>query len=201
MLRRIAEAFVGGERRRIEWRHHVDAVSDSPSNRAVHARSDVEPCRRNDHGIDERPLDAVKRRRLMALVDDANGDQQHAGAEVQGRRQQDVEVGLFELQFPRFLEPLHHRMFEFEFAYKPQSRIEVVRDEQYEAMEIQHRWPHRIVNRFVEVHLHVAGDRAGPAARLSRRLRERGVAGHTQSYQQERSDGTESATLEAVTLG
>ena len=112
LLNAAAQSFVGGELGRVERRHHVAAIRERRSDAAVHAGADVEPRRRNDDGVDERPLDAVEDRRLVTLVDDADRHQQHAGAQVERRLDQDVDVGLLELELAGLFEPFDERVFE-----------------------------------------------------------------------------------------
>ena len=80
------------------------------------AGADLEPRRRDDHRVDERPLDAVVDRRLVPLVDDADRHQQHAGADVERARQQEVDVGLLELELAGFLEALDEGVLELQLA-------------------------------------------------------------------------------------
>ena len=119
----------------------------------MHAGPDFEPRGRYDHGVDERALDAVEDRRFVALVEDADGHQEHAGADVEAARQEEVDVGLFELQLPGFLEPFDERVLQFQFAHEADSRRELMRDEQDEAVKIE-----APVRQFglVVVELHVA---------------------------------------------
>ncbi len=82
----------------------------------MNAGADLEPRRRDDDRVDERPLDAVVDRRLVALVDDADRHQQHAGPDVERARQQEVDIGLLELQLAGLLEALDERVLELELA-------------------------------------------------------------------------------------
>ena len=75
--------FVRCKPGRIEPRRHVGLERHTAAEIAEHADANIAPGRRNDHGIDECPLDAVERRRLMAFVDDADRDEHHAGAHVE----------------------------------------------------------------------------------------------------------------------
>ena len=76
----------------------------------------------NDDRVDERPLDAVEDRRLVALVDDADRHEQHARADVEAARQQEVEVGLLELELARLFEALDERVLELELADEADAR-------------------------------------------------------------------------------
>ena len=116
LLPALANAFVGAELGGVERRHHVGAIAPAAADLAVHAGADLEPRGRDDDRVDERPLDAVEDRRLVALVDDADRHQQHAGADVEAARQQEVDVGLFELELAGFLEALDERVLELELA-------------------------------------------------------------------------------------
>ena len=137
LLPAVADAFFGGELARVQRRRDVRAIAPAASDFPVHAGADFEPGRRDDDRVDERPLDAVVDRRLVPLVDDADGHQHHAGAHVEAARQQEVDVGLLELQLARLFEPLDERVFELELADEPDAIAEAVGDEQHEAMEVE----------------------------------------------------------------
>ena len=104
----------------------------------MHAGADLEPRGRDDDGVDERALDAVEDRRLVPLVDDAHGHEQHAGAHVEAARQQEVDVGLLQFQLAGFFEPLDEGVLQFQLADEADPVGEAVRDEQDEAVEVQH---------------------------------------------------------------
>ena len=53
------------------------------------------------------------------------------------RVEQEVEVGLFELELARFLEPLDERVFELELADEADARREAVVEQQHEAVEVE----------------------------------------------------------------
>ena len=120
LLRAAAQTFVRAELGGVERRHGVEAVAKAAAECAVHAGAHVEPRRRHDDRIDERPLDAVKRRRLVPLVDDADGHEHHARAEVQGRVDEEVDVRLLELQLAGLFQPFHDRVLELELADESQ---------------------------------------------------------------------------------
>ena len=101
------------------------------------AGADVEPRGRNDDGIDERPLDAVEDRRLVPLVDDADRHQHHARAQVEPARQQEVDVGLLELQLAALFEPFDERVLQLELADEPETRREGVVQQQDEPVEVE----------------------------------------------------------------
>lgn len=48
--------------------------------------------------------------------------------------QQEVDVGLLEFQFARLLQSLHEGVLKLQFPDKPDSRAELVREEQDKAM-------------------------------------------------------------------
>ena len=79
-------------------------------------------------------------------------------------RQQEIDVGLLELQLARVLEPLDQRVFELELADEPDAIAEAMRDQQDEAMEVE-----APVFEFelVEVEVHVARDRRASAPRVA----------------------------------
>ena len=52
-------------------------------------------------------------------------------------RQQEVDVGLFELELAALLEPLDERVLELELADEADPVGELVRDEQHEAVEVE----------------------------------------------------------------
>ena len=93
--------------------------------------------RRHDDRVDERPLDAMEHRRLVTLVDDAHRHEQHARAEVERRLQQDVDVGLLELQLAGVFQPLDERVFDLELTDEAQAVREAVAEQQDEAVEVE----------------------------------------------------------------
>jgi len=97
----------------------------------------LEPGGRNDDGIDERPLDAVEDRRFVPLVDDANGNEHHPRPDVEGARQQEIEIGLLQRDFSPFLETLDDGVFDLEFPDEPDARREAVRHHQDKPVEVE----------------------------------------------------------------
>ena len=158
----LANAFLGRELPRVQRRHHVRPVPPSAAELAVHSRADVEPRRRHDDRIDERPLDAVVGGRLVPLVDDADRHEQHARAHVEAAGQQEVHVRLLELELSRFLEPFDERVLELQLADEADAVAEAVRDEQHEAMKVE---APVLELALVEVEVHVARDGRGPLGR------------------------------------
>ncbi|MEO5819601.1 MAG: hypothetical protein ABIT71_03790 [Vicinamibacteraceae bacterium] len=118
------------------------------------AGADLEPRRRHDQGVDERALDAVVDRRLVAFVEDADRHQQHAGPDVEAPGEQEVDVRLFQLEFAALLEPLDESVLELQLTDEPDARRKLVRHEQDEAMEVE---PAVGPLRLVVVEVHVAG--------------------------------------------
>ncbi len=131
----------------------------------MHTRADFEPCGRDDDGIDERPLDAVIRWRLVALVDDADRYQHHPCAHVEAARQQKIDVGLFELELSGFFEPFDQRVLELQLADETDAVAEAMRDQQDEAVKVE-----TPVREFllVEMEVHVARDRRRALGRWGR---------------------------------
>ena len=97
-------------------------------------------------------------RRLVPLVDDTDRHQEHAGAEVHGARDEEIDIGLFQLDLARRLEPLDKRVLELQLRHKPDPIGEAVREQQHESMKVERRI---LVLHVVQVEIHVAGDRAG----------------------------------------
>ena len=75
LLPAFANAFIRRELARIERRRDVGAIRESAAEIAVNAGAEIEPGGGNDHRVDERTLDAVERRRLVAFVDQADRHQ------------------------------------------------------------------------------------------------------------------------------
>ena len=73
----------------------------------------------------------------MPLVDDADRQEQHARANVERSRKQEIDVRLLELDLTARLEPLDERMFHLQFADESNPVGKPVRHQQHEAMEIQ----------------------------------------------------------------
>ena len=59
------------------------------------------------------------------------------GADVERAIEQEIDVGLLELELAGFLEPFDERVLELQLADEPDARRERVRDEQDEAMEVE----------------------------------------------------------------
>ena len=53
-------------------------------------------------------------RRLVPFVDDAHRHEQHAGADIEAPRQQEVDVGLFQFELARLFEAFDERVLELE---------------------------------------------------------------------------------------
>ena len=73
----------------------------------------------------------------MALVDDADRHQQHPGSEVEAARDQEVEIGLFELELAGFLQALDEGVLQFELADEADAVREPVGEQQDEAVEVE----------------------------------------------------------------
>ena len=122
---------------RVERRHDVRAVPPAAPSSPCTPAPTSNQVRRNDERVDERPLHAVVDRRLVALVDDADRHQHHARPHVEPPREQEVDVGLFELELAGFLESLDQRVFQLQLADEPDAIAEAVRQQQHEAVEIE----------------------------------------------------------------
>ena len=83
-------------------------------------------------------------------------------------RQQEVEVGLLELELAGFFEPFDECVLELQLADEADAVAEAVRDEQHEAVEVEAAVFELAL---VEVKVHVAGDRRGAFGRRSGRRR------------------------------
>src|SRR6185503_17498708 len=137
LLFRLGEPVLRGDLGRVERRHEIRAVLPAAAESAVDAGAGVEPRGRDDNGVDERPLDAEKRRRLVTLVDDADRREEHAGAEVHLRLEAEVEVRLLDLELARFFEPFDEAVLDLDLANEPQPLGEGVVEQQHEAMEVE----------------------------------------------------------------
>lgn len=82
----------------------------------MNAGANLEPRARDDDGVHERPLHAVEDKRLVPLVDDAQGDEHHARADVERTRDQEIEIGLFELELAGLFEPFNEGVLELELT-------------------------------------------------------------------------------------
>lgn len=133
----------------------------------MRAGPDLEPRRRQQDRIDQRALDAVVDGRFVALVDDAKRHQEHARTQVEPARQQEVDVGLFELEFaPVRLKTLDKRVLQFQFADESHAARVLVGDEQDKPVEIEDAVGLGVLG---VVDVHVAGD-PGRRTRLGYRL-------------------------------
>jgi hypothetical protein len=126
LLAASTNALVCGELERVERRHDVPSVPDAAPELAVKPGARLEPGRGHDDRIDERPLHAVVDGRFVALVDDADRNQQHACANVELARDQEVDVGLLELELTRLLETFHEGMLQLQLADEAKARGEAV---------------------------------------------------------------------------
>ena len=107
----------------------------------------------------------------MTLVDDADRHQQHAGADVEAARQQEVHVRLFQFELAGFFEAFDQGVFELDLAHEADAIAELVRDEQDEAVEVEAAV---LLFDLVEMEVHVARDvrgALGGRGRSRRRLR------------------------------
>src|SRR4029079_2554723 len=80
-----------------EWLHPIRAIPEAAADFAEHARAVFKPGGRDDEGVDEGTLDALKRGRLVTLVDDAHRHQQHPRPHVERTGHQEIDVRLFQL--------------------------------------------------------------------------------------------------------
>ena len=120
----FAKALLGVELGGIERGQDVGAIAPSAADFPVHARPDLEPCRRNHDRIHERALDAVKDGRLVPLVDDAHRHEHHAGPHVEGARDEEIEIRLFELELAGLFEALDHGVLDLHLADEAQAIAE-----------------------------------------------------------------------------
>ena len=123
----------------------------------MNARTGLEPRGGDDDRVHEGPLDAVVDGRLVAFVDDADGHEHHAGPDVEAARDQEVEIGLFELHLAGLLEALDERVLQFQLAHEPDAGREAVGEEQNEAMKVHARVLALVL---VDMEVHVPGQRA-----------------------------------------
>ncbi len=108
--------------------------------------------------VHEGAFHPVKDRRLVPLVDDVDRREQHACADVEAPRQEEVEIGLFELELTMFFESLDERVLELELPDEADALRKAVVDQQHEAVKIELRVD---LLDIVEMEVHVAGNRSG----------------------------------------
>ena len=105
----------------------------------------------------------------MSLVDNPDWHQHHPGAHIEGTCQEEVDVGLLQLELAGLLQPFDQRMFQLQFPYETNAIRERVGEQQDEAVEVD---PPVFELRLVEVQVHVAGDGCarwlGPPLRVLR---------------------------------
>ena len=157
LLPAAPDSFLGRKAQRIERGHDIGPVAPTVAELPVDSGAGLEPGRRHDDGIDQWALDAVVDGWLVPFVEDAHRHEQHPRADAEAPRNQKVDVGLLQLQLASFLEAFDERVFQFEFADEANARAEAVREQQHEAMEIDDAV---LAVALVEVHVHVAGERA-----------------------------------------
>jgi hypothetical protein len=153
-----------------------------PAGRDVAAQADAAfpPGGRDDGVLDRVALHAVEGVRLVVLVEDADRQQEQAELRVLGFEQVALDVGLFELDLA-LLALAGDGVFEFHFREQARPGVELVPDEQHEAVKVDLV----LALKTVPVHLAVAAEaglvgprwpaRSGFLARLFHRL---AVGGH-----------------------
>src|SRR5581483_10737002 len=104
---------------------------------ASESESELAPGGGNDRGLDKRPLDSVERGRLVAFIDDADGRQHHAGADVEIGLDQEVEIGLFQRDFAALLLPFDQRVLQLKFAPELDAIRKTVAEQEHEAVKIR----------------------------------------------------------------
>jgi len=119
----------------------------------VDAGPGFKPGRRYDHGIDERPLDAVVGGWFVPFVDDANRDEQHPGPHVEAAGQKKVEVRLLELHFAALFQTCDKCVLQLELPDETNLRGKAVIEKEHEPVEIDDAV---LPFRLVEVKIHVA---------------------------------------------
>ena len=114
-------------------------------------------------------MDTVVDRRLVALVDDADGHQQLACADAEAAVDEEIEVGLLELELAFVFAAFDECVLDFELRYEPDAVREAVGEQQHEPAEVDERVR---VGRVHELQLHVARQRRdwcrGTVSRLGR---------------------------------
>ena len=103
----------------------------------------------------------MKHRRLVALVDDAHRHEQLAGADVEPPVDQEVEVGLFELELAFVFTAFDNRVLELQLRDEPNPVRESMREEQHETAEVERAV--RVLG-LVELKVHVPGQGTGTRA-------------------------------------
>ena len=78
---------------------HGEVPVEAVRSVAVDAEADFAPRARHDLGVDVGPVDAVVRRRLVVLVDEADRHQEQAGAATQARLELAFEPELLDFRF------------------------------------------------------------------------------------------------------
>ena len=114
------------------------------------------------------------------------GIEQHARADVERARQQEVDVGLLQLQLARLLEAFDEGVLELELADEADAVGELVRDQQHEAMEVELAV---LELRLVVLEVHVAREPGGARTLGLPPSRRQQQAGDRQRGQQPRSAG------------
>ena len=97
----------------------------------------------------------------MALVDDADRDEQLAGADVEAPVEQEVEVRLFQLEFALVVAAFDDGVLDLELGDEADAIGEPVGEEQDEAAEVDDRVG---VGRVDELEVHVPRQRRDGAA-------------------------------------
>src|SRR5262249_22098745 len=126
LLVAVAQALRRGEPFGVEAVDHVELVAHAVDG-AEDAGARLAPRRRDDDLIGERTVDAVERRRLVIDVDDAGGDDDDAGAEVERLPREVVEERLLDLELALVIRR-GDRVLDLELAVEAQLLGEVVAD-------------------------------------------------------------------------
>ena len=90
----LADAVDGVEAAAVEARLQVQLVLQVIARTAVDADPVRDPRRRDDDRVEQRPIHAVERGRLVRLVDDAERRQEPSGADAEGVGELEIEMRL-----------------------------------------------------------------------------------------------------------
>ena len=129
----------------------------------------------------------------MALVDDADGHEQLARADVEPAVDEEIEVRLFELELAFLFAAFDDRVLDFELGDEADAIGEAVGEQQHEPAEVDERVG---VGRVHELQVHVAGQRGeragGRAIGRCGGFGRLGVRAHGTEADQERGRGHKS---------
>ena len=152
LLAAVSETFVSREKGGVETAHGKRLEGEPFSQVSNQSGPLAEPGGGNDHSVNEGSLHTVEGGRFVSLIHNPHGGEHHPGPKTEVRIQDEIQVGLFQLQLAALLSPLDQGVLELQFSNETDAVVEVVSKEKHKTVEVEHG---RIQVVMVDVHFHV----------------------------------------------